>query len=281
MELLLELIGAHKRAAIVAVGVLLALTGLSVARCSVVNSADAPAESAARASAEAKTSKSKGSSKSSAEPTSRQRELEGSYTAQEKSFVERLESCTWVATDGEGTLSFDGGVMTENAGAESEESSTFAVLEIPDVLTESSDDAFTQVALVLDGEGESHVIRTQRTYTDAGAETRLTSDMFDGKAYTNAESAKRMKVEGLDSKRLVDALGGDARAIRKKVRSWCIENDATATRAVWNGFITSDVAGGTETATFNISGDTDDEDSQTAMALVYDTEAKTLEVAAE
>lgn len=282
LEILLELMKAHRRAAVILLGVSLALTGLSVARCSLVNSTDAPAESAARAAHRKSSGKKKGESGARKSLTARQDDLIASYSSEEKSFVSVLESCTWASTDGEGTLTFDGGSIIVNKGAKSESETTYAVLEIPDVLSETTDTESKSAALVLDDDGDVHVIRMTKVYTDTGTEIRVESDMFEGKVYTNRNAAKTLEIEGLDSKRLVRALGGDAKAIEKTVRAWCVEHSSTAIKATWTGIITSDVTEGTESATFSIStADDSDADYQSALGLVYDTKAGTLSVAAE
>lgn len=280
MEALLEFVRGHRRAFLVACGVLLALTALSVARCSLVHAADTSTESAAR-----KTSRKSRASSSEGETsalTERQRSLVSAYTDDEESFVSSLEAYTWVSTDGKGTLDFDDGAAVRNKGTDSSVSEPFAVLEIPDLLSTAGETQTVTTALVIDGDDEVHVIRVTKTVADGSTETQVESDLFAGKIYTNRNAAKRLKVEGLDNKRLVSALGGDARAIERKVRAWCIENASTATAATWDGTITSNVKEGTESVVFTLVDPSIDEgDSAGMVGLNYSTKDKTLSVATE
>lgn len=281
MNNLKTFIGEHKKAALVALFLLIVFVGGSVT--SALNVAQHRAEEAAQTEAqEAKKDDSPASVDEDVDLTDSQKEAIEGYDDDTLTFINTLSASVWSANNGRCTLRFADDSYVETVDGDATTHS-YAI----DRIDKSSDgyggnlytvvfetDTGTHVVTYTDGKGSAAQEQGDVQKTDSTLVASLSSaSMFSLKdtSYERADPVEKVAIKGLNSE-VTQFLGGDTDKLTSSISSWCAVHHPTASEATWSGSAFIDWENSLVSLDFTLN-----DDMASNVSAVYHTDTNTYE----
>lgn len=281
MNNLKTFIGEHKKAALVALFLLIVFIGGSVT--SALNVAQHRAEKAAQTEAqEADKDESPASVDEDVDLTDSQKEAIEGYDDDTLTFIDTLSASVWSANNGRCTLRFADDSYVETVDGDATTHS-YAI----DRIDKSSDgyggslytvvfetDTGTHVVTYTDGKGSAAQKQGDVQKTDSTLVASLSSaSMFSLKdtSYERADPVEEVAIKGLNSE-VTQFLGGDTDKLTSSISSWCAVHHPTASEATWSGSAFIDWENSLVSLDFTLN-----DDMASIVSAVYHTDTNTYE----
>lgn len=229
---------------------------------------------------------------SKTELTERQRSAIKDYDQATKQSVEQIEKSKWAASDGSGSLTVKGGVITETYGENDGSSKktkkkvqTFAITAVDSLTADQTGALSWEVFSVVDAEGNDHIMTLTRVdpaaLTGEGNDTyfELKCDMFHNESgYSNNRCAESAKFNGIEGDNFKKAIDGRAKEFKRSAIEYLLANHSTTTELTWDGTVIENFNESTRTLTFGIKNATNAaEDSLPSILVIYHTDTHEFE----
>lgn len=259
-----DLIERHKMAFVVVASIIAFILMQALMSCSSGTAAKAPEKETAASEAESSRSE---ATKEAVKLSDEQKHLIGSYDEPTKVLQDQLVSGKWTGIDGKGSIEFkkDGTFKETVPGSDGEakvSKGTYAISASTAlgnggdsfIIAFLTDDDKTIIATLQSTTGTAQQAQTQQAQPAAGPSASqapvltLACDGFENQAgYTTEYAYRGLSFEGLDDKRVSDAVGGKTADLEKAVTDYLAVNISSAYRCSWDQTASYDYSLGTST----------------------------------